>query len=94
MKVSDILCDESKWTKGALAKDKNGNKVDIHCPDAVCYCIMGAFGKAREFKNSIHKVWDSIYNIYGNKYKDIPDFNDSSDTTFEDIKKVLERAGL
>src|SRR5882672_9621552 len=47
MKVSEILNDESKWTRGALARDADRTQLfDSNHPGAVCWCMYGACKKA------------------------------------------------
>lgn len=43
MLMSEIFTDESKWTKGSAAKDKDGNIVSCLEPEATCFCFYGAF---------------------------------------------------
>ena len=38
----DLLSDESKWTRGALARNGEGDEVDCRSPDATCWSAFGA----------------------------------------------------
>ncbi|MYD97911.1 MAG: hypothetical protein F4X98_11075 [Gammaproteobacteria bacterium] len=38
----DLLSDESKWTRGALARDSKGDEVDCMSPDASYWSAFGA----------------------------------------------------
>ncbi len=42
MLLSELLT-EATWTKGTFARDKKGGCVDPKSPDAVCWCLSGAF---------------------------------------------------
>ena len=37
---------EKGWCRGVLARDGEGNKVDVYSPEAVEYCIIGAILRA------------------------------------------------
>ena len=38
----DLLSDASKWTRGALARDRAGGEADCMSPDATCWSVFGA----------------------------------------------------
>ena len=88
MKVRDLLCDESKWCKGAY-----------RCYDRMC--LMGALREA--YKNSdkfgrlllLRKV---ILRQFPQRLDAsnpvIIVFNDHPETTFADVRKVLELADV
>lgn len=42
MKAYAKLSDASKWTQGAMARDKIGERCDTFDPDAVRWCVLGA----------------------------------------------------
>ena len=52
--AKDTLSDASKWTQGAVARDKHGEEAHFNSPDAVCWCILGAIYKAS------WKIWDDL----------------------------------
>ena len=100
MKVKELLSDESKWTKGVLAKTSSGSDCSPTDPKATCFCILGAIDHC--YANNpiaadlaITKVKKAIaivgYNIL--VPMTISTFNDHH-ATFEDIKKVLEIADI
>ena len=39
MKISELLCDESKWCKEHNAENAQGNQVYFESPDAVKWCL-------------------------------------------------------
>lgn len=41
MKLYEFFDREDKWTKAALAKDKNGKMVEPDDPNAVSWCVIG-----------------------------------------------------
>jgi hypothetical protein len=38
----DLIADQSRWARGALAQDKDGNSVEPWSPTAVRWCALGA----------------------------------------------------
>jgi pyrroline-5-carboxylate reductase len=42
MLVSEVLCDKSRWTKGAQARNADGESVWADGEDACCFCVAGA----------------------------------------------------
>jgi hypothetical protein len=40
--VRELLADESRWTQGYFAVNKNGNDVPAYAEDAVRFCLLGA----------------------------------------------------
>lgn len=45
MTVQELLDDPSKWTKGALARDIDGEGLEADNSSAVCWCLIGAIQK-------------------------------------------------
>ena len=95
MKPSEFLTDESKWIKGALAKDKNGNYCDVLHSHGECYCLLGLlfkFYRGSDFFNKEQNLRNIITDKTG--IGSITRFNDHPNTIFQDIKEVLIQAGL
>ncbi len=76
-----LISDPNKWTKNALARDKNYNKlINSNSPEAVCWCAAGAIRKCCEI-NEINKYYDLInelesycLDIHDNTLENINDF--------------------
>jgi hypothetical protein len=92
VKPSELLSDESKWTKKEIARDKSGNCVHPKSSDAVCFCILGAYYKCESV--GIGRVSAAVRDLFPERDQGIPYFNDHPETTFEDVRKVLLAAGL
>ena len=85
---SELLADPKHWTKDAIAKDQNGNRVSSLSNDAVSFCLLGACFRC----NCEIEYLISIIRARG--FSSLAAFNDDSRTTYEDILSVLEEAGL
>ena len=93
MKIKELFTDSSKWTKGSLARDKNGDLTSYYSSDAVCFCLHGAIYKCYEDfgdKSSIitNKIRKEIkrYSISG--------WNDAEERTFEEVKNLVEKLDI
>lgn len=103
-----ILSDDTKWTKGVMARDAENERINILNPSAVKFCLLGAFNKASidaeantdiiiGFKNVLRDIIVETYyaddNLsYFEKLFIIDKFNDRIETRFEDIQNVLKFA--
>jgi hypothetical protein len=88
MRISEVLSDESKWTKGAFARDTEGKEVPAEDEKAVRWCLVGAAIKCRkDYKLFRHPIltdwweWKPGFSIVR--------FNDADTTTFKDIRRVV-----
>ena len=91
MKMRELFSDDSKWTQGAFARNKQGVEVDVGNPDAVCFCFQGAMRKCYG-KNS-YKIIDKLDNSRGMLFS-ITAWNDAKERTFEDIKNLVEKLDI
>ena len=82
MKVSELLCDESKWCKGSNAVDAQGNEVYCHSADAVRWCLLGAFLRCRQSPLILGQITN----------RQITVFNDDSSTTFQEVLGNMKKA--
>lgn len=109
MKISNILYKEDKWCKNCMAITKSGKKLfdlNIHHfedgktvdPSRECstYSLYGAIAHLYNGTSQAEvfsKLSQAIREYTGKQIR-VAEFNDSSSTTYEDIKKVLQIAGL
>jgi hypothetical protein len=95
MKPSELLSDESKWTKGAIARD-NGQPCPFNIGECWCaigaalYCDIDEVERARLDEVAKALFPDRVIGIFAM----VANFNDHPDTTFEDVRRVLIEAGL
>ena len=92
MKIRELLSNETKWTKGANARNRSTCPCDPCSPDAVSWCLYGAFlacYRADEVEFPIDVLLRSEMGLV-NAIK----LNDEPTTTFEDIKVLVEKLDI
>jgi hypothetical protein len=103
MKIKELLKSEEKWTKDEAARDKDGDRVSESSDRAVSFCLVGAFWKC--YPDGDDETRRKLANVILEKHPDralphlmpsnvIIDFNDNQNTTFEDVRAVLEAADV
>ena len=65
--MRDLLADPVHWVQGAKALDADGLKVNPCSPEAVCWCIVGAFQKVQA-KGSRSCIYDCLTEDPAGKY--------------------------
>ncbi len=89
MKLSELLTDESKWTKGAFARTKSGVGLwNGSSPNAVCWCLSGALQVCDARSETKQKIREHL------KIDFIPAWNDAPERTFDDVKNLLTELNL
>lgn len=74
------------WTKGALARDKSGEIVEVDDPTAVCWCAVGAM--ASTIRND--KIYNEVFRLVnGQAQVGILGFNDSASKK-SDVIRLFE----
>lgn len=91
MKAHQILSDESKWCKGANARDSSGRSVSSDSPSAVCFCLRGSIYRAYDDEISWDKCFHSLAGRVG---KCLATWNDAPERTFAEVKAVLVELDL
>jgi hypothetical protein len=110
MKISQLLSKESKWTKGALARDKDG-KI-ISCIDtlyvdqgrktfdlakkAASWSLYGAIFRCYDWDDH-EQVTEKLHSAMKKILGEdmyIARFNDHEKTNYSKIKQVVEEAGV
>lgn len=79
------LSDPGAWTKGANARDAEGNVVPFKSPDAVCWSLQGARGMLPP--DQFLATRDILRNGTGMRWVY---FNDAAVTTHDDVLFVLD----
>jgi hypothetical protein len=97
MTLQELFSDESKWTKGASARDAYGNPCRWTSKQAVCFCLYGAIAKAyaddkeHNFKEITDKLRVYVFKQTG---QPLSVFNDDFNTSFQDIRRVIEAVNV
>lgn len=93
-RASRVLGNETKWTKGAHARDEDGFAVSPTCSSACSFCTLGAIRRAMgdlavgyDLGNEANRrlqVEMCTFNV--------ADWNDNPNTSFRDVKKAFRAA--
>ena len=101
MKISELLKDESCWTKSQFARDVNNVPVEPGSPDACSWCLIGALDKCYASTTTGSEARTKLTDAV-RQYSEpqcgsgwgVSTYNDREQTTFADIKAILEIAGV
>lgn len=80
MKVYELLSEESKWTKRALARDIKGIEVDVNSVEAVSWCLIGALRKCYKTKYPI-----TMFHMMEN----IVTWQNKPECTFKEVQSLI-----
>lgn len=91
MKVRDLLTDESKWTKGVFASTANGRRAAFCESDAVRFCLLGAITRCYPYTER-HVAIDRVASQLSGR--GIAEWNDDKNTTFADVRSLVEKLDI
>ena len=93
--VKELLSSPDKWTQNAFARDAYAVSLNACNPDAVCWCLSGAILTTYEDED-IEEVWCKLTEVIRRRsgHRDVVGFNDSHQTTFKEIRAVIEEANI
>lgn len=88
MKIKELFTDSSRWTKGALARDINGEFTDID--HGYSFCLSRAIYKCYPYDSKliIFKIKPKL------KEPLIVNWNDAPERTFEEVKALVEELDI
>jgi len=86
MKAHEVLSDESKWTRGELARNNTGDACDETSSLACQWCIVGAIFVAYPLTDENIAANKKIQNKLDTSAHD---WNDDPTTTFDDVRNLL-----
>ena len=86
MKAHEILSDESKWTKGAMARNSDDDECCETGAIACKWCILGAVFVAYPLPTNRQAAIDALTNKLG---LPVYPWNDDETTTFNDVRNLL-----
>lgn len=95
MKIKELFSDESKWTQGRYARDKDGIKTNIKNDNASCWCLVGAVFKCYIYHNA-DKAIQKLEKKFGKSksYKNIVQWNDHPKRTFKQVKTLVNKLDI
>ena len=101
---TEVLAAPDRWTKGWYAFDAARVRQGATSERAICWCLGGALDKARDrlrlpdtYENGTQEANDALMTEIRSRslgYPNIPEFNDASETKYEDVLDVLQKAEL
>ena len=94
MKVRDLLTDETKWTKGAFARDKEGKVIGSGSPLACCWCLSGAAFHCvgDDSDESAYAILARIRERVG--HASVAAWNDDPKRTFAEVRALVEELDI
>lgn len=95
MTLQKLFSNRKHWTTEAYARSTTGRVVKSESPDAVCWCLRGAVYKCypqSEAQDRVLKKLDRF--LRGSGFYNIVFFNDSPDTTFDQIQRLVKLANV
>jgi len=90
MKIRELLSDESKWTKGVVARDKLGIALGPRNEKAVCWCLLGAAVRCYDYSPQYSEVIWKIRKALGLVKPLTSEWNDDPARTFAEVKALVE----
>ena len=93
MKISELLCDESKWTKYTWARTAEGVRVNPCDASAARWSLGGA---AERCYGHDHVLLHEKLRVLNSQtiYDSIEYWNDADGRTFDDVKNLVLKLGL
>ena len=88
---------EDKWTKGVMARDENGTRLNptTDSDKAVCWCITGAM-EACKFTHSVYeKAYVALMEAIDDAISEISsveEYNDLASTSYQDVMNLIDAA--
>ena len=96
--LQELFVNECYWAKGNYAKNKNGANVGLFDESGSCWCLLGAIHKCynRRGEEIVAEIIAKIkIHLKGMGFVgSISSFNDSPETKFEDILKIVQELGV
>lgn len=91
IKIKETINTPNKWCKGFYATNKNGKPVLVNDDTALCFCISGAMDKVIFYYPDKIKIHNKLFFTL-NLNMNLTIFNDSSETTHQDVMDLIDKA--
>lgn len=102
--VQELFSDESRWTRYALAANKNGDVVDLNSDNATCFCFGGAILRVYGDVYQGYAVLERVAKLLRKKgavlgsnrgnISTIARWNDNPKRTFQDVRSLAAEANI
>ncbi len=95
MKAWQVFKSRKNWTRGALARDKDGMPVKPRDPSATCFCAGGAIMKVYG-EDILQDAFCGLldYVNRNTKFSGVPGWNDHSSQRWGKVKAVLKKLNI
>lgn len=90
--VKELLSDRKRWYQGYYACKEDGEEVQATHIFAAGWCVIGAIDKVYQNPLSARLATDKLENIIG--VKNIVEWNDRPERTYEEILDAVTKAGI
>lgn len=99
MKIRELLSKKSRWTQRVQARNRLGMWEHPARDSAHSFCLFGAatrcYGESAHRDFVMRLLSRGIRKLFSDKgYSSVTEFNDSQDTKFTHIKKLLEHVNV
>lgn len=92
MKIQELFSGPEKWTKGAYARNVNGDMLSSRDKGAVRWCLIGAIMKCYIRNDDILRIKQLICKELHSVDPAI--FNDAPETSFETVKELVTKLDI
>lgn len=98
MKIQELLSDDSKWTQRANARAADTTKRPPRSPEAMCWCLVGAFLKCYapgtpEYCDANLRLSLALQ-VIDRKAPSVADWNDKPERTFKEVQALIKKADI
>lgn len=109
MKVRELFSSREKWTKGALARDKDGKPISSRSDSITAFCLLGAIGHCYSFEETILILQRIVTELYPPDFitlhprtpilpsalaRTVSIWNDNSQTSFDMVKALVDKLDI
>jgi hypothetical protein len=92
MRLMDLFSKHQRWTKNTWARKNNGEECDVGDKGACRYCLEGGLQYCYPDNSKRWQVQEKLHNALTSMgWSGIIEFNDSKQTTFQDIRKLVTK---
>lgn len=84
----ELLSDESRWTKGVIARKANGSPTIVRDKKATCFCSIGAIYKVSNNLHIVHTT-ELLHKVVGDS---ISYFNDAPERKHSEVLEAFDKA--